>query len=175
MNCPVCGHALAQTQGGSIVVDVCKVGCGGIWFDAFELKKVDESHEPAGEILDDVERNAGIKVDSKLRRECPKCQKVVMMRHFFSVKREVEVDECPSCGGFWLDTGELLLIRKQFKGETERREAARKYFSSLFDKQLQKMRAESQENAARARRIAKILGVICPSYYIPGKQAGATF
>jgi len=27
------------------VVDVCQNGCGGIWFDNFELEKVDEKHE----------------------------------------------------------------------------------------------------------------------------------
>ena len=31
-----------------------------------------------------------------------------MMRHFFSVKRQVEVDECPGCGGFRLDAGKMV-------------------------------------------------------------------
>lgn len=29
-----------------------------------------------------------------------------MMKHFFSVKKEVELNECESCAGIWLDTGE---------------------------------------------------------------------
>ena len=34
-----------------------------------------------------------------------------MMRHPFSVKREIEIDECPNCAGYWLDHGELDAIR----------------------------------------------------------------
>jgi Zn-finger nucleic acid-binding protein len=34
-------------------------------------------------------------------------------RHFFSAKRRIEVDECPNCGGYWLDAGELAQIRAE--------------------------------------------------------------
>jgi uncharacterized protein len=37
MKCPACFNELTQLQVGSLVVDVCQGGCGGIWFDAFEL------------------------------------------------------------------------------------------------------------------------------------------
>ena len=47
-----------------------------------------------------------------------------MMLHFFSVKQQVQVDECPSCAGIWLDCGELLRIRSEFKTEDERKQAA---------------------------------------------------
>ena len=42
MKCPACGNELSQMVAGEITVDVCKGGCGGIWFDHFELQKVDE-------------------------------------------------------------------------------------------------------------------------------------
>ena len=29
-----------------------------------------------------------------------------MMRHFWSVKREITIDECPECGGIFLDAGD---------------------------------------------------------------------
>jgi Zn-finger nucleic acid-binding protein len=38
---------------------------------------------------------------------------VKLKRHFFSAKRRVEVDQCPNCGGYWLDAGELALIRAE--------------------------------------------------------------
>jgi Zn-finger nucleic acid-binding protein len=98
-----------------------------------------------------------------------------MMRHFYSVKQRVEVDECPGCGGYWLDVGELTGIRKEFKTEEERRKAAEGYFSEIFDTHLAAMRAKGQEQAERARNIARIFRFICPSYYIPGKQDWGAF
>ncbi len=98
-----------------------------------------------------------------------------MMRHFISVKKRVTVDECPGCGGYWLDVGELVTIRKEFNTEEERRKAAVAYFSEIFDTQLAAMRAQSDEQAIRARRIARIFRFLCPSYYLAGKQEWGAF
>jgi Zn-finger nucleic acid-binding protein len=38
-----------------------------------------------------------------------------MLRRWFSRKREVEIDECPACGGHWLDAGELAKIRREIR------------------------------------------------------------
>lgn len=35
------------------------------------------------------------------------------MRHYYSKKRGVVVDECPNGGGFWLDAGELEQVRAE--------------------------------------------------------------
>ena len=158
-----------------IVVDICKDGCGGIWFDNFELKKVDEKHETAGAVLLDVERNKDVKVDHSQPRICPKCDSQKMFKHFVSVKREVEVDECPACGGVWVDSGELGQIHNQFVTEEERKKAAQTYFSELFSDKLTKMRAEGEEKSKKAKKIAQIFRFICPSYYLPGKQDGGAF
>ena len=96
MNCPACSNELTQMTVGDVTVDVCKDGCGGIWFDNFELKKFDEPHESAGEELLDIERNPDVQVDHEQRFNCPKCDGIVMMRHFFSVKHKVQIDECPA-------------------------------------------------------------------------------
>ena len=175
MRCPACGNALSQMLAGDITVDVCKGGCGGIWFDRFELAKVDEPHESAGEILLDIERNEKITVEHAKRRRCPKCATIIMMRHFHSVKQHVEVDECPGCGSYWLDPGELAAIRREFKTEEERRKAAEKYFAEIFDTHLAEMRAQGQEQVESARNIARIFRFICPSYYLPGKQDWGAF
>ncbi len=158
-----------------ISLDVCRGGCGGIWFDRYELLKVDESRESAGAELLDIERDPGIVVDHDKRLSCPKCPGVVMMRHFFSVKRQVAVDECPSCGGYWLDVGELAAIRTEFETEEERNQAAARYFSELFDDELAAEHAKTMEDLESARRVAHVFRFICPSYYIPGKQEWGAF
>jgi uncharacterized protein len=176
MSCPACGHALSARNAGDVTVDVCDGGCGGIWFDHFELQKVDEQSESAGEALLDVRRDPGVVVDPAERYSCPKCTDgVVLMRHFWSVKRDVTIDECPECGGIFLDAGELGRIRDEFPTEESRHAAADAYFKEVVDPLLDSERAESAEDLARAQKFAHAFRFICPSWYAPGKQAGAAF
>jgi len=168
MICPTCKDNLQETAVEGINLDVCKNGCGGIWFDRFELKKMDEPHEFTDEnLVDMLAADSQVDPDKSSKHKCPKCQDVVMMRHFFTVKKEVEVDVCPKCGGYWLDEGELFHIRKQFNTEEERSQAAIEYFSGMFDGDLAKMRAEGKEKAEKAKKIANMFRLITPSYYFP--------
>lgn len=170
MKCPACGGTLEEAEVQDITVDVCKNGCGGIWFDNYELNKVDEPHESLGEVLLELHREENQHVDHDHQRDCPKCEGTPMMRHFFSVKHEVEVDECPRCGGYWLDHGELGWLRNIYSSEDERRQAADQYFTDIMDVELAEMRKESQEQLEKAQKIAHMFRFLCPSYYIPGKQ-----
>ncbi|MHC4758381.1 MAG: TFIIB-type zinc ribbon-containing protein [Planctomycetota bacterium] len=170
MKCPACFNELQEVVVGDVNVEVCKGGCGGMWFDNFEVKKFDEGHETGGEELLDVEKNPSVSVDRSQRLNCPKCDEIVMMRHFFSIKNQVEVDECAGCGGIWLDAGELAQIREQFETEEERKQAAHDYFKDVFAKHFSEMEAENEAKLAKTRRIAKMFRFICPSYYVPGKQ-----
>jgi Zn-finger nucleic acid-binding protein len=113
MNCPACGNELAPITAGAVTVDVCQAGCHGIWFDAFELKRSSAQPESARRELMHLNRPPAEPVDPKPKRPCPRCPDIVMMRRFFSARRLVEVDECPNCGGLWLDGGELSRIRSE--------------------------------------------------------------
>jgi len=175
MKCPACSNSLQEMTVGDVTVNVCRGGCGGIWFDNFELKKFDEPHESQGQALLDIERDESLIIDRAKRLNCPKCDDIVMMRHFFSVKKQVEVDECPGCGGFWLDAGELCKIRSLFNTEEERHEAADEYFSEVFGDEFAAMQAESEEKLTKVRKISNMFRFICPSHYIPGKQSWGAF
>ena len=175
MICPACGNKLSKLTVDNIEFDVCKGGCGGVWFDWFELQKVDEQHEAAGEALLDIQHDPNTKVDLSKKRKCPKCGNVVMMQHFFSVKRKIAVDECPKCGGFWLDCGELREIRNQFKNEEERKKAAQKFVKEVAQPKLKEMENESKEKYEKSRKVANMLRFVCPSYYIPGDQSWGAF
>ena len=175
MDCPACEKTLVRTEAGGLEVDVCRGGCGGVWFDNFELEKVDERHESAGEALLDVERDPDLALDHDRRRDCPSCGEAVMHRHFFTVKREVEVDECPACAGVWLDAGELGEIRRQFEDEAAREEAAAEEYRRLFGDEMEKMRRASRERVERTRSLARALRFVLPSYWIPGDQEWGAF
>lgn len=175
MKCPACDRTLEQETVGDVTVDICRSGCGGIWFDRFELQKFDEPHEEAGQQLLNTKTDSSIKIDRTKRLNCPTCDHAVMMRHFFSVKKEVEVDECPACAGIWLDVGELRHLRSLFPTEAGRKEAAAQYFQKVVGEQPDAVHDEGAEKAAKARRIANVFRFICPSYYIPGKQKWGAF
>ena len=113
MKCPACYNELSEIHVGTLAVDVCQGGCGGIWFDAFELQQVDEERETAGEALLHIQRDECLVVDPSRKRACPRCAGIKLHRHFFTARRRVEVDQCPNCGGYWLDAGELALIRAE--------------------------------------------------------------
>jgi Zn-finger nucleic acid-binding protein len=160
---------------GGVSVDVCDQGCGGIWFTWMELQRFDEPKEAAGEALLDIHRVEGVVPDAG-PYHCPQCaDKIELKRHFFSVKRDVTVDECPECGGYWLDPGELRTIRTDFETDEARRAAAETYFTDTFGDQLKAEHAKTEEEAARAHKIANMFRFICPSYYIPGKQDWGAF
>jgi Zn-finger nucleic acid-binding protein len=119
MKCPACDSELTMMQVGPVEVDACHGGCGGLWFDAFELKKVDENHETAGEHLIQVPRNPAVKLDTSRKRQCPRCEGVKLRRHQFRRESRVEVDHCPNCAGYWLDGGELERIRVELHPENQ--------------------------------------------------------
>ena len=108
-------------------------------------------------------------------RMCPKCVSTRLLRHFFSIKRQVAVEECPQCGGYWLDAGELLAIRSEFPTEKDRIRAAEEYFEDVFGPEFRAQAQKDQESLERARRVAHMFRFICPSYYIPGKQPWGAF
>ena len=160
MECTVCGNSLKEIEVGDIKVDICEDGCGGIWFDRFELEKVDEPHESDGELLLEINRDPDIRVDPEKRRKCPKCRDTIMMRHFFSVRKEVEVDECPKCAGIWLDFGELAQIRDEFRSEDERKEAAGKYYSGILSEELAGVRMGDEKGRQKGRTLTRLLRLL---------------
>lgn len=95
---------------GTISVDVCEGGCGGVWFDNFELPKVDE---PGAAEIRNVQRDPDRPVDLQSRRMCPRCDDQLLFRRYFSRLRRTQIDECPSCAGIWLDAGEFDSILQE--------------------------------------------------------------
>lgn len=84
LECPVCSTTLTAMTTGGVTVEVCAGGCGGMWFDWFELDRVDEKHE-TGEKLLEVERDPTLEVAPQKRIFCP-LDGEIMMRHFRSVR-----------------------------------------------------------------------------------------
>jgi Zn-finger nucleic acid-binding protein len=104
---------------GDVQVDVCSKGCKGIWFDWDELVRLDENSEGAGYALEEALKSPRFKQEDREKLFCPRCG-ISMHAHKYSSAKEVSVDECYGCGGFFLDSGELKEIRGQYMSEEER-------------------------------------------------------
>jgi len=154
MKCPVCSKQLKEVRVDDLAVDVCESGCGGIWFDAFELQRVDEMDEVAGaKLVMTLEQVPGQSAppDKDAKRECPRCGGVKLKKHFFSAKRRIRVDQCPNCAGYWLDHGELLAIRAEMH-EKAKEGSKPKELSMEMIRYLYRLRTGVRDSGAKTGR-----------------------
>ncbi len=116
---------------GGVEIDVCQGGCGGIWFDAFELEKMDEPGESAGQLLDNTRVDLSVSIDVDGRIHCPRCDDVTLTRQPHPTNQSTKIDKCPGCGGVWLDFGELFAIRDGNHGTAANRQTTVELLSGL--------------------------------------------
>ncbi|GAA63727.1 GTP-binding protein EngA [Pseudoalteromonas sp. BSi20311] len=120
MLCPRTNTPLEPILVGGITVYTSFLG--GVFFDNSQIFKFSSPELKHGQVLLKYLSNyAEGEYDVSLRINCPKCKKVVMMRRFFSPLKVVEIDECPSCAGIWLDSGELSKIHENHLTPKERK------------------------------------------------------
>ena len=165
MECPVCKKGMEEEDFGDVHVDVCK-GCHGIWFDWFELSKLDEEDEGFGTALKEaLEYEAGQKKRTSPIK-CPKCG-MRMHQHKYQRANKIDVDECYHCGGFFLDAGELKAVRENAMTEEEREEYADALMTEFPEVEKEKMDLEKRKQ--RAEAVNNFTKYIRLSYYIKGE------
>lgn len=136
MNCPRTNSALQTARIGSVEAHV-STGCGGIWFPGFQLKKSESLNpEQRMKLIELSRTHRAEDLDTTARLRCPVDDGVVLMRRFFSFKREIEIDECGRCGGVWLDPGEFEKILNLYHSPEALAQKARRQQSSKVIKQL---------------------------------------
>ena len=134
MKCPSCSSSLAAVKADDVLLELCSTGCGGIWFDQGELAKFDEPHEPIGQHILRALKDANVVVDHSKQRFCPKCVSHSLSRLYYDSQKDVEVDQCTQCSGFWLDLGELHRLRTQTKASAD----MQKVYNDYVDAHLKK-------------------------------------
>jgi len=112
MNCPRCKSPLKTIDLGksggeyaAVVIDRCPA-CEGVWYDRGELNARDESVWTNVEALDFENRLTGGR-----RAFCPKCE-VLLVPVSPKGARQIVIDRCPECLGFWVSAGKLELLQK---------------------------------------------------------------
>lgn len=166
MKCPVCEKEMTEKDFRGVRIDVCEDGCRGIWFDWLELMKLDEKNEGVGIALKKALHYPRINNVNRAALKCPKCG-IPMHAHKYQSSKEVNVDECYSCGGFFLDSGELTFIRDSFMSEEEEAAYAQKLLNEMPEYQeAQEDLTKQQQREEAIRRYTRFLRL---SYYVTGK------
>lgn len=107
MNCPACGKSMVEKDFGGVKVDVCENGCKSIWFDGCELPNIDSHHEGFVKALKEALKAPGRSESDRCKLNCPICN-ISMQQHMFQKSKVLIVNECYKCGGFFMDSGELI-------------------------------------------------------------------
>jgi Zn-finger nucleic acid-binding protein len=151
---------------GSARVAVCDNGCDGIWFDWSELPRLDERDQGFGAALRRALGHPEHAVRRPVQLVCPRCG-TPMRSHKHGYSSLVDVDECYSCGGFFLDSGELGSLRDAYMPHAEKREYADRLAQEvpLFNALLQEYQDKSQDPVARTGHaqqsaIESLLGIL---------------
>jgi Zn-finger nucleic acid-binding protein len=88
-----------------------------------------------------------------------------MREHLYQRSKEVNVDECYNCGGFFLDSGELHELRDTYMSEAEREAYQQKliaecpeYLSTKGEMEAERERTEAILHFTRFLRLSYWFG-----------------
>ena len=146
MNCPNCNKPLARFTFRNVQLDDCP-DCGGIWFDADELKQVRSAGPDAWTNLEAqiAPRDPNTTAPSpNYEKKCPKCA-VLMRPYRYMVNSDVHLDECEQCGGAWVDDSELAAMSGFLQSSIKDAASARS--GQLTPEEIAKMREHLTKTA----------------------------
>lgn len=112
LRCPACGEVMKKIfiPDAGINIDICSEGCGGIYFDSKELQNFQKGNDSGvNEINKYLDGKTFAPTDTTRIRMCPNCSAKMVKTRIHGLN--VEIDTCYSCGGVFLDNGELEFIR----------------------------------------------------------------
>ncbi|GBE57490.1 hypothetical protein BMS3Abin01_00410 [bacterium BMS3Abin01] len=89
--------------GAELVLDQCP-GCGGVWFDRYELFRVDEARaRQIGDVDEDRFRHPAGTAEQP---QCPVCHVGLEVFRDANIPGNIQLLSCPECNGFWANHGE---------------------------------------------------------------------
>lgn len=120
IGCPICGSELTCYDLDGLVLDACQ-DCGGVWFDAGELKPfIDSAIEERADIpgadysgADDPIPAADIDADELL---CPRCG-TLLGKFNYGYDSNIILDRCPECEGLWVERQAVTELASFIKGD----------------------------------------------------------
>ncbi len=166
MNCPVDNQSMTSEDFGGVSVFVCQEGCHGMWLDWAELHKLEDKNIAMSAAMQEALTWPDISNADLPALKCPKCGES-MHRHVAEDDKQVTLDECYDCGGFFLASGQLAEIRAHEMTHDEEQTYADKLANGLPD--WVQAQAELQHEEARAAAIQHFTRFMRLSYYMTGQ------
>jgi len=125
IDCPRCKKPMkaefVQKLGPDVRIDVCGK-CGGSFYDRGELAQTIKDRRIADRLTEAPIRGTMSPI------ACPRCSGRMRVRREW----DVEVDVCISCGGVWLDHGELEELEAQAVKDLGDEEKRRRKEASFY-------------------------------------------
>lgn len=145
IRCPACNTLMKKifVSDRNKYVDICVDGCGGILFDNRELQLFDEQAEDVSEIEKELEGKTFLKPDDTIQRTCPVCN-AKMIKNYSSIKKEVMIDECYTCGAKFLDNAELEKIRSEYATDAQRTEDVMRHLNAAWGSEILEAKMAAQ-------------------------------
>lgn len=152
--CPRCKVPLSVEEHGDIVMERCQ-SCGGYWMEPDNLKAildlirlpVSGSLPRTGVDLTEVSTDAA----------CPRCG-VAMEPFNYAGDSGVILDKCRSCGGLWLDKGDLERVLAVVSASQQDLERDEKRFSAdLHEQEVRQDALEQHDGTPFADPIGSVL------------------
>ena len=141
-----------------VTVDTC-LQCAGIFFDEGEVNEIrarggnvafqelDELIQPTPEYF---------ALEENKYRKCPSCV-ATMRRYRYMYSSPVFLDSCESCGGIWVENGELTKMKEYLEGQKLSKTAPLSPERDEAVATLDAIAIEQHAKADRAHRIARFL------------------
>ena len=161
MQCPSCGaSSMRSIDYEGVTVETCD-SCGGFWLDEPELRIINAVREKKfdRETCNAIANQNGVQgvrladVDRDLT--CPKCGGETDAVNFGG-NTGIIIDRCTSCGGMWLDKGELANIQRVVEGW----EARLPDDIARFGSKLENVRQDVRHGLDEADNVSQLPGPI---------------
>jgi membrane associated rhomboid family serine protease len=137
MKCPRCPVELEPITSGGVALDRCRL-CFGLWFDRGELFKFNQFDS-------DFPLAPGLPAQgTPTNLRCPRCRGL-LRQTAYAPGASVLVDRCPKCEGVWLDSEDIVKVRKMMDVEARVRGKAAARLKHVVERERElRARAEAE-------------------------------
>ncbi len=119
MKCLNCGKEMTNYDVHTFLhkcaYDVCDA-CGGLWLDKGELDQLAYHEKEDTFRVESIEHCSKEEVEGPAsRKKCPRCEGLQLYNVGFLGQKDIVLEKCINCGGFWLDGGQFEKIEAELK------------------------------------------------------------
>ena len=156
-NCPACAIPMREIKATSnydapVIIEQCE-NCGGLWFDDLEIYRIKMSEADNINGID-KEKLCANTIFTEGNFHCPNDNTILTQFKDPSFPISLHIDNCSTCGGFWMNRGEFIEFEKQ-REELIKKSSTQKSIAPAipeedkkFNEQIQKLLESQSEKSS---------------------------